>query len=206
MNVILQNIGRRFNREWIFKNIDYTFTQGDSYAVLGPNGSGKSTLLQVIAGSLTPSQGTIRYGDDEKPVADEQVFAQLSLAAPYLELVEEFTLRELVDFHFRFKNYREGFDAQKVIGLLGFGTQANKMIRHFSSGMKQRTKLALAFCADTPLILLDEPGSNLDEAGLAWYHQLVTQFSPGRLLIIGSNQEPEYHFCKNRLQVTDFKA
>ena len=103
MQIILQNIGRRFNRDWIFRNFDYEFILGETYAILGPNGSGKSTLLNVLNGSLTPSSGEIAYLSGDKPIEAEEVFKFLSLAAPYLELIEEFTLIEMIDFHFKFK-------------------------------------------------------------------------------------------------------
>ena len=103
MTITLQNIGRRFNRDWIFRGVDHKFTSGESYAILGPNGSGKSTLLQVLNGSLSPSIGTISYAYEGKPVEVDQIFEHLSLAAPYLELIEEFTLAEMIDLHFKFK-------------------------------------------------------------------------------------------------------
>lgn len=206
MQIELENIGRRFNREWIFRNINYTFKQGSSYAVLGANGSGKSTLLSVISGSLTPSEGNLRYKEAAgKLIEVEDVFLKLSLAAPYLELIEEFTLAEIIDFHFQFKSYFPGLNAPELISLLGLEKSKNKALKFFSSGMKQRTKLALAVCSDTPILLLDEPTSNLDAGGIEWYYSLIREFAQNRLLIICSNQEHEYHFCENRIQVTDYK-
>jgi ABC-type multidrug transport system ATPase subunit len=205
MKITLQNIGRRFNRDWIFRNIDYTFSSGDSYAILGPNGSGKSTLLQVLNGSLVPSAGNINYSLDSKTIEAEAIFKQLSLAAPYLELIEEFTLDEMTDFHFKFKPYREGMDKEAVISLLNLEGGRNKMIKYFSSGMKQRLKLALAFCSDTPMLMLDEPTSNLDSQGVDWYLSLVQQFAADRLTIICSNQQHEYSFCKHQLNISDYK-
>lgn len=206
IKITLENIGRRFNRDWIFRGIDYTFNTGESYAILGPNGSGKSTLLQVLNGSLTPSAGTISFFEgDNNPIDIEQVFQHLSLAAPYLELIEEFTLTEMIDFHFKFKSYLPGIDNEAVIALLNMPASKNKMIRYFSSGMKQRLKLALAFCADTPLLMLDEPTSNLDKQGVDWYLSLVQQYAQNRLTIIGSNQEHEYGFCTHQLNITDYK-
>jgi ABC-type multidrug transport system ATPase subunit len=205
MKITLQNIGRRFNRDWIFRNIDYTFTSGDSYAILGPNGSGKSTLLQVLNGSLAPSAGNINYSLDDQTIEAEAIFKQLSLAAPYLELVEEFTLDEMTDFHFKFKPYRQGMDKEAVISLLNLEGGRNKMIKYFSSGMKQRLKLALAFCSDTPMLMLDEPTSNLDSQGVDWYLSLVQQFAADRLTIICSNQQHEYSFCKHQLNISDYK-
>ena len=206
MNIILQNIGRRFNREWIFRGIDYTFENNGKYAVLGANGSGKSTLLQVLNSSLVPSAGTIKYFNGEKQIEAENIFNYLSIAAPYLELIEEFSLNEMIDFHFKFKYFKNGMDKNAVADILNLEGSRNKLIKYFSSGMKQRLKLALAFCADTPMLMLDEPTSNLDGQGIDWYLGLVEQFSKNRLTIVCSNQEYEYSFCSNRLSISDYKS
>ena len=205
MKITLENIGRRFNRDWIFRGIDHTFVSGKIYAILGPNGSGKSTLLQVLNGSLSPSAGTLGYFYQDKPVDIEDVYQHLSLAAPYLELIEEFTLSEMLDFHFKFKAYAAGINKNELIGLLAMPGSENKLIKYFSSGMKQRLKLALAFCSDTPMLMLDEPASNLDTQGVQWYLSLVQQFAKNRLTIICSNQEQEYSFCDERLDITEYK-
>ena len=205
MQITLQNIGRRFNREWIFRDVNYTFKSGAAYAILGPNGSGKSTLLQVLNGSLVPSTGTLSYELKGQSVEVEKAYQHLSLAAPYLELIEDFTLTEMIDFHFQFKAFRDGLNTQSIIDLLGLRASKDKMIKYFSSGMKQRTKLALAFCADTPMLMLDEPTSNLDVQGVDWYLSLVEKFSKGRLTIICSNQPAEYGFCGELINITDYK-
>lgn len=201
----LTNIGRRFNRDWIFRGVEHTFTIGNSYAVLGPNGSGKSTLLQVLNGSLSPSEGKISYNFNGRDVPAENIFQQLSLAAPYMEVIEEFTLREMIEFHFKFKSYKPGMNVESIIDLLGMPDHKNKLIKYFSSGMKQRLKLVLAFCSDTPILMLDEPTSNLDTQGVDWYLSLVEQYSQNRLTIICSNQEHEYAFCGERLSISDYK-
>ena len=205
MQIILEQIGRRFNREWIFKKIDYSFKSGESYAILGINGSGKSTLLQVISGSLTPSTGTLAYSLNHKEIAVEQVFQQLSIAAPYLELIEEFTLTEVLDFHFNFKSRLNNLTNKDLIELLNMESSKNKQLKYFSSGMKQRVKLVLAICADTPLLLLDEPTSNLDDQGIKWYKDLVAKFTSNKLVIVCSNQAHEYEFCTHQLSITDYK-
>jgi len=202
----LSNIGRRFNRDWIFRRVDYTFNSPETYAILGPNGSGKSTLLQILNGSLSPSIGQIDFFKGDEKIDIEQVFKHLSLAAPYLELIEEFTLAEVIDFHFKFKPYKAGFDQSAVINLLGMPASKNKAIRYFSSGMKQRLKLALAFCADTPMLMLDEPTSNLDSQGVDWYLGLVEHYAQNRLTIICSNQPHEYNFCNHILNIVDYKS
>ncbi|RDC56923.1 ABC transporter ATP-binding protein [Pedobacter chinensis] len=204
MKIALNNVGRRFNKEWIFRNLSAGFTSGNSYAVLGPNGSGKSTLLSVLTGSLAPSEGQIIFSD-EKEIPVEDIYQYISLAAPYLELVETFTLKEIVNFHFKFKNFAVGVDAKSLISILGLEKSANKEIKYFSSGMKQRTKLALACCSDSPILFLDEPTSNLDVQGINWYRELIENFTKDRLTIIGSNQIQEYDFCNEHIQIADYK-
>lgn len=205
MEITLSKIGRRFNREWIFRNIDYTFETGKSYAILGINGSGKSTLLQVISGALAPSEGEITYRNNNKFVEIDQVFQHLVLASPYLELIEEFTLSEILDFHFEFKKRLNNLSNTELIALLGMESSKDKQLKYFSSGMKQRVKLIIAFCSDTPILLLDEPTSNLDEQGINWYHTLVEKFTAKRLVIVCSNQNHEYKFCLHQLFIADYK-
>jgi len=127
MKIVLENISRRFNREWIFRGINYTFESGQSYAILGINGSGKSTLLQVVAGSLTPSEGKISYEAENRILDTESVFHQLSMAASYMELIDEFTLQEHIDFHFRFKRFAYGFNTSGIIELLGLEKSKNNV-------------------------------------------------------------------------------
>lgn len=204
MKITLNNVGRRFNKEWIFRNLTTEFTSGNSYAILGPNGSGKSTLLSVLTGSLSPSEGEISFSE-KKDIPVENIYQQISLAAPYLELVETFTLTEIIDFHFKFKSFVPGIDRKTLISILGLEKSANKEIKYFSSGMKQRTKLALACCSDSPILFLDEPTSNLDVQGEDWYRELIKNFTKDRLTIIGSNQSREYEFCNMEIQITDYK-
>ncbi|MES2651155.1 MAG: ATP-binding cassette domain-containing protein [Bacteroidota bacterium] len=204
MNISLQNIGRRFNKEWIFKGINYQFEHGQKYAVLGPNGSGKSTLLSILLGSLTPSEGKLTYLNP-KEIKVENIYQHISFAAPYIDLIEEFTLQETIAFHFQFKGYAEGLNELEVLGLLGLQKSQDKALKHFSSGMKQRTKLALACCADSPILLLDEPTSNLDTQGIDWYLTLIEKFGKNKMIIVGSNQEHEYDFCEQSLRISDYK-
>ncbi len=202
MEITIQNTGRRFNRDWIFREINYQFTTQNSYAVLGPNGAGKSTLMQLLSGSLSPSEGSISYHSNEQEIAVEDIFSHIAYAAPYIELIEELTLQEMIDFHFQFKPLLQNTN---IIQLLAFEKYAHKYIRVFSSGMKQRLKLALAFCSDTPILLLDEPTANLDEQGIELYHSMLKQFTTNRLVIVASNQLHEYDWCTHQVSITDYK-
>jgi len=204
MTITLENTGRRFNKEWIFRGLDYQFVSGERYAVLGPNGSGKSTLLSIILGNLSASEGKISYFDQQN-IPEEQVYQYVSFAAPYLDLIEEFTLEETIDFHFKFKNFYSGMSKEAVLDLLGLSKSQDKALKYFSSGMKQRTKLILACCTDSPVLLLDEPTSNLDTEGQAWYRKLIADFTADKTVIIGSNQADEYSFCEHLVHISDYK-
>lgn len=206
MNITLHNLGRRFNQEWIFRGLDYTLTSNQKYAILGPNGSGKSTLIKVLTGQLSPSEGKIEFSISSNSIENDDVYQYISIAAPYIELIEEYTLKELLDFHFKFKRYLTHYDPKKIISLLGMEKARNKEIKHFSSGMKQRVKLAMACCSDSRLLFLDEPTSNLDVEGERWYSDLLRETSSAsRTLVIGSNQEREYEFCDTTLSILDYK-
>lgn len=207
MSITLQNLGRRYNSEWIFRHIDYTFSFGKKYAILGPNGSGKSTLLKVLSGSLTPSEGEVVFQNTHsQTLPTEDIYQQLTIAAPYMELIEEFTLREMIAFHFKFKGYLQGFDLEEVVKTLHLEKALDKEVRFFSSGMKQRVKLTLACCSDSNIVLLDEPMSNLDTASEEWYLSLVNRtIGSNRILIIGSNQEKEYSFCDEQINILTYK-
>lgn len=198
-------LGKRFNREWIFSKLSLQLTQGDSVAILGKNGSGKSTLLQCIAGSMEPTTGEVTVSFNNQPIPATQAYQVVGIVAPYLELVEEFTATEMLQFHGKFKPTKAGFTIQIMLEALGFATIAHKPIKQFSSGMKQRMKLALAFYFENPLLLLDEPCSNLDVHGIQWYQQLCQQFAHQHIFVVGSNDAAEYAFCKQQLNIQQFK-
>lgn len=195
MQIILDKVGKRYNREWIFRNLSLSFIKGHSYAITGPNGSGKSTLLQVISGVIPASEGRIEYKND-KNILPEDLYKHITLATPYLELIEEFTLSELLDFHLKFKTFRNSISKQEFIERLKFEKSQNKEVRFFSSGMKQRLKIGLALYSDSSVLLLDEPTSNLDHANIDWYKDEVVQHLNNRIVIICSNQPYEYEFCE----------
>lgn len=205
MKIKLSKAGKRFNREWIFRDADLEFISGEAYAITGPNGSGKSTLLQCIGGMLQLSEGTIEITDDQWKMTEENAYRQISFCAPYLDVIEEMTLLEFLQFHNQFKPFISGFDERKIIETLGLEAAANKQIRYYSSGMKQRVKLAQAIFFDTAIVLLDEPTTNLDDKGIEQYHSLISNYCQERLVIVCSNDPVEYGFCKTVVSITDFK-
>ena len=205
MKINLVNAGKRYNREWIYRGVTLEFSAGNSYAVTGPNGSGKSTLLQAIGGMLQLSEGTIQYATANRQLANEEVYRQVSFCAPYLDVIEEMTLLEFLHFHNQFKPFLSSFTEKEIVGEIGLEAAAGKQIRYYSSGMKQRVKLAQAIFSDTSIILLDEPCSNLDSKGIELYHSLIGRYCKERLVIVCSNDEVEYSFCNEVISITAFK-
>lgn len=204
MKIKLTNVGKRFNREWIFRNFNFEFHTHGSYAITGPNGSGKSTLLQIIAGATTHNTGEIEFFSANGKINSEAVYANISIAAPFLELVEEMTLIEFLKFHKSFKKWLPSLTVQKIISILNLQAAANKQLRYFSSGMKQRVKIAQAIFSNVSVILLDEPCTNLDEEGIKLYKNLVNDYCGDRMLIVSSNDAQEYDFCNDIIDMRNF--
>lgn len=206
MQISVEKIGKKFVREWIVRNASFELAAGQQYTFVGPNGSGKSTLLQLLTGIMPASEGTIKYIDSTgKEIEVDHWYKHLVVAAPYLELIEEFTLRELIQFHSRFKPFKNGLSFKDFEDFIQLSHASGKTLRHFSSGMKQRVKLGLAFMSDVPVIFLDEPTTNLDVPGINWYLDHVVHHTQNQLVLLGSNVKQEYEFCKNIISVSAFK-
>jgi ABC-2 type transport system ATP-binding protein len=217
MRITLTDAGKRFNRDWIFRHLDHEFFPGHSYAITGSNGSGKSTLLQAIAGAIDLSEGRIGYemttaaaapfaaGPGAGSLAPDQVYRHLSLAAPYLEVIEEMTVTEFLSFHQGFKPFLPDLSVSDIVSQVGLETAADKQIRYYSSGMKQRVRLAQALFSDTALLLLDEPTTNLDADGIRLYRRLTQQYGSGRIVIVSSNDHQEYDFCEEIISMMEYK-
>jgi len=202
MEIILNQIGRRYNFNWIFKNINQEIAVNNKLVILGANGSGKSTLMQIISGAISPSTGSIKWFINENEIASEKVYQHLSFASPYLELIEDFTLEEHLDFHFSVKKAMHQLSIKEIIALSGLAHASDKRIGYFSSGMKQRVKLLLAILSDTSLLMLDEPLSNLDKQAANWYLDLMKRFSLNKTVIVSSNNiEQEFEFCTKSIQL-----
>jgi ABC-type multidrug transport system ATPase subunit len=204
MKISVKNLGKRFGREWIFRNVDWEFANSEPCAILGANGSGKSTFLQILAGILPKTEGNIVFSSNlEKVIEKENIFKNLAWVAPTIELIEEFTLQEFLVWHHQLKPFQ--FDPKEVAEKLTLSNHLHKFLKNFSSGMKQRVKLATALYGKNSIIILDEPTTNLDAKGIAWYQQEITKQLTSRLVIIASNQEYEYEFCQKKLNLIDFK-
>jgi ABC-type multidrug transport system ATPase subunit len=205
MKIVTRNLSKRFNREWIFKDFSFTFHPQQTYAIVGPNGSGKSTLLQILWGQMLPSSGEIKFFNKDQAIAIEEVFQSIAIATPYMDLLDEFTLEEMVRFHFQFKAPRDGKSVEEIIESIGLSSARKKIISNFSSGMKQRLKLGLAFNTQAEILFLDEPTTNLDKKAIQWYWDNLANQMGKATVIIASNQEGEYPSTAEKVDILKLK-
>ncbi len=206
MNIRLTDIAKHFGREVVFRDVTLVLPPGSRTAIQGPNGSGKSTLLQTIAGALIPTKGTVEHTLNGMVLPPDEVYRHVAIAAPYLGLYEELSLEQAITFHGRFKPLRAGIDVQELARIAYLEAALHKPVQHFSSGMKQRLKLALAILSDTPLLLLDEPTSNLDAEAIAWFGDLLEREVRDRTLVVASNrQAAEVALCKAEVEMSGLK-
>lgn len=204
MRIEATQLSKRFANEWIFKSFSHTFSPGESYAILGQNGSGKSTLLKVLAGMTLPTSGAVSFIlPDGNAVPEEEHFRYLSFAAPYMDLIDHFTFTETVAFYSGVRKMLSS--PEELIHLAGLEKFANTQIRLFSSGMRQKVRLALAFLTDSPIIILDEPTSNLDYKNISWFENIFTHYAKDRIVLMGSNYLTEYRLCQHTIKIEEFK-
>lgn len=207
LNISIQNAGKKFGTDWIFRKLDLEIKPFDKIAILGLNGSGKSTLLQALSGYLTLNEGNIFFTLNGQPIDSEIMYRYCSYASPYLELIEDFTLAELITHTQIYKPFVNALSVQEVIELSGLSEHQHKFIHQFSSGMKQRLKLTLAILADAPVLLLDEPTSNLDVQVIQWYQTMIQNYAQDKTIMVCSNSiKEEYHFCSKTILMEDYKS
>jgi ABC-type multidrug transport system ATPase subunit len=206
ISIATHQLTKRFNREWVFKNFTFEFREGHTYAIIGPNGSGKSTLLQVLWGQVPPTSGRLQYTGKKGLIPLEDVSNTVSIATPYMDLIEEFTLLEQLSFHFKLKRIRNNMPIADLINTMYMGDARNKYLSNFSSGMRQRVKLALAFYTEADLIFLDEPGTNLDDRAFEWYRNELRKLPRSSLVLIASNNPAEYPESAVKIDLLNYKA
>lgn len=204
MEIQIDKLSKRYVTHWVFRDLSLIIPAGGRLGITGPNGSGKSTFLHIVCGMLTPTSGKITYAAGDQSITQEEVALHVAFAAPYSELIEEMTLTEAMQFHARFRNWNEDVrDAQSFAAMLEYPYRQDQQIRYMSSGMKQRLRLAVALFTKSSILALDEPTSNLDEEGIAWFHKMLARNSQGRTALIASNVAEDYASCTLRL---DFGA
>ena len=196
----LEGLQKSFGKQRILQDVHHTFSQGSKTVILGSNGSGKSTLIKILSGALEATENPPVFTFISKTIEASSLGLFTGIAAPYVALNPLFTLDETLDFHHHFCPFHKNFDRNHWLEKAGLQLHRQKRISTFSSGMQQRVRLILAIANDRPLLLLDEPTSNLDSAGKVFYQELVSNFAMEKTIIVGSNyQQEEYAFCTDQL-------
>lgn len=195
-------LSKTFNRRNVLNRISFTVSSGGSIAITGKNGSGKSTLLKVLAGLLTPSSGTVRYAVDGSDRPIDALRGRLGFVAPYLQLYDEFSALENIQLISRMRNGRpsdEG-ESKRLLAAFGLWARRDDLVRTFSSGMRQKLKYVVALSDDPAVLMLDEPGANLDSDGLRAVEGILDGLRD-RLLILATNDEQEAQRCAQRIHL-----
>lgn len=201
MHLSIQRLNKAFNQKTVFKDLSFEVPSGNRLAISGPNGAGKSTLLKILSGGALPSSGKVQYQLQGRNIGEDQLFRYVHFVAPYNTVIEELTLRELFHMHQQLGLLRSFLTFDEWLKKLDYAFSADQQIRMFSSGMKQRVKLGLSLLDSRPLILLDEPGSNLDQNGKEWMYSLLRLLSDDQTLIIASNDSVEISYCPQQLKL-----
>ena len=204
MKLSLVDIGKRFKFHWVFRHIDFEITSGQVLSLKGPNGSGKSTLLKILSGFLSPSQGKVSYQQGGRLLND--FYHQVTYAAPYVDLIDQMTLREHLHFHSKFKAFKQNLSVEDVIEVLDLERAADKAIKDYSSGMRQRVRLGLAILSESKLCILDEPSTNLDAKGFEWYKSILIDFKMETAIIIASNESKDFISEDLSINILDYKT
>lgn len=201
----LHSVGKKFNRKWVFRNLSLELNIGDCLAITGANGSGKSTLLQMMAGYLTPSEGSIKWNFNDSDIPAASVYLHIAMAAPYLDLPEEYTLEEILQLYFMHKHQSSSITYEEMANEAWLMDSFKKPLKEYSSGMKQRAKLLLCFNSAAPFLFLDEPAANLDNKGTNWFNELVALHKQNRIIVICSNNlKEEAVHCNKFVSVEEY--
>jgi ABC-type multidrug transport system ATPase subunit len=205
MIINLDKVSKRYTRHWIIRNLTLQLVANEPYALLGANGSGKSTLLKIISGFLSPSKGTVHYRIDDAKIKKGDIYKHVSFAAPYVSPLKDLTIEQMLDFMMQFKKLRNHISANRFYEALQLPINMDSRISELSSGQQQRVHLALAVMADTEILLLDEPGSYLDENSKVWFQNLLAEHLTDRLTIIASNDRSDLVHAVHLLNIEDYK-
>ncbi len=206
MVIQVQNLAKRFRQNWVFRHLHFEMEANNVYGVSGPNGSGKTTLMQILAGIIPASQGKVIYANDGLAIPEESWFKKITYAAPYAELFEYMNVEELLDQHLTIRQLYASMSSSDFIELCFLKGHEHKLLRMYSSGMKQRLKLALAILTQSEVLFLDEPLTNLDAHTKAWYRDLLVHYMHNRIVLIASNDPEDFMLVNHRIEIEAFAA
>lgn len=199
------NLTRKFDRKAIFENLNFELKSSSSTAITGRNGSGKSTLIKIISNLLSQSSGELNLYHGENKVKRENVFKYIGFVSPYLNLYDEFTGYENLKIISDIRGYgHENIDI--VLNRVGLFPRRNDLLKIYSSGMKQRLKIAFSILHEPEVLLLDEPTSNLDTDGISIVDDIVSEYKANKIVIIATNDAHERSLCEKEINLNITKS
>lgn len=190
--ISLRGLVRRYGDRVALDGVDLDLPEGQTLAVLGPNGSGKSTLLRVLATLLRPSGGEASVLGARLPGEAWQVRGRVGYLGHQPLLYRDLTGRENLVLQARLNGLDQEGAAESIerdLELVGMSSRADEAVGGYSAGMRQRISICRAVLTRPPLLLLDEPDSNLDPDGRVAVRDLIGPAS-GRTRVLVSH-EPE---------------
>jgi len=210
VSLICTSLEKSFLNKVIFKNVTLEFKEGDSTAITGRNGSGKSTLLKVLASLIKPNKGKVEIVNNGKEVIPDKVHMHLGMIAPYINLYDELTAYENLDFFFDLKCKPDKYSDKKerikfLLDKINLYSRRNDEVKNYSSGMKQRVKLAFAIINDPEILLLDEPRTNLDVEGIDLVYKVAEEQKQKGILILATNEPEDTSLCSRIISIEDYK-
>ncbi len=207
MRIVVENLQKNFNNQLVFQNLSLEINANQKIAFVGPNGSGKSTALLCLAGFYQPSKGKVDFINNTSIIEEVQKFSYLSIASPYLELPENFSALEIFNFQSNLKPFRKDISQDFFFNSIKLTRSKNTPVKFFSSGMKQILKLGLAIFADTPILFLDEPCSNLDENNILIFNEIFKSYALNKTVLIGTNNHPsELALVQSSVDILKYKT
>lgn len=202
MEIIAENVAKFFGESRIFRNINFNISSGQAAAIIGPNGSGKTTLVRVLSGLISPSEGRVRYKNNGAELQREDIYKYIGLVGPYLELYQDLSAEENLNFFAKMKNLPNA--ATRISQLMeqfGLSGREDDPVKAYSSGMKQRLKYVFALMHDPQVLFVDEPRSNLDEQGIAAVYRVLEEHKKNNILVIATNESDDLKFADFRVAV-----
>ncbi|NVL90213.1 MAG: ABC transporter ATP-binding protein [Desulfobacterales bacterium] len=200
----VSGIGKHYRETLLFKDVSFQLNRGDVLAIAGWNGSGKSTLLRVIAGLVRPSAGRVEMFAGGESIPKESRRRFIGMVAPAISLYDELTGLENMEFFCRVRGFAcNRNDCRDIVDRIGLTEHAKKMCGDYSSGMKQRLKLAQALLHGPPLLLLDEPGCNLDSKGIKVVEEIISRQRELGVTVIASNEKREVDYADRIINLSE---
>lgn len=203
----ISGVEKKFINKVIFRNVSFNLKNGDSLALTGRNGSGKSTLIKIIAGLIAPTKGNCFAFVNDKKIDREHIYKYTGFVAPYLNLYDELSAYENLEFFTVMKSGGRKADKNYIHSLLervNLYSRKNDFVKDFSSGMKQRLKLAFSIINSPPVLLMDEPRTNLDKYGIDIAYGIIEEHLKEGILILATNEKEDTGICAQSLNIEDY--